>query len=235
MIRQQNFSGRDGVSFMYHIDCVFCVESTSNMSSASGTVKKRINDILDMFIDHLEGWWDEPGLIRAKFILFRDFSCCPNAIEESIFFNVENSRSEMEAYFDGIEFKGGHGYCNALEAIALALKSDWTTGGDRRRHLVFVFSNGTVRNLGESKASMSNYPSDMPVDFTQLYGWWEGSDSTLNSAYDWRKGRLAAFAPAKDPWLKMSPWSRYWLFCSDTGAGRDDDDYMVIPDMFIGT
>lgn len=22
-----------------------------------------------MFIDHLEGWWDEPGLIRAKFIL----------------------------------------------------------------------------------------------------------------------------------------------------------------------
>ena len=48
---------------------------------------------------------------------------------ETDFFNIDASEdfSLVDEFVEKIEFKDGYGYCNALEAIALALQSKWTT------------------------------------------------------------------------------------------------------------
>ena len=55
---------------------------------------------------------------------------------------------EFKKFVSSIEAcGGGNGPENALEAIALALKSEWTTSGAKRRHVIFVFSDALALSL----------------------------------------------------------------------------------------
>lgn len=218
-------------------DFVFCIEATSNMASISKEVNCFIKSIALRNIDVAE----ELGLAllrtRVKIILFRDFSCCTQPIVETKFFVFPDEKDELNAYIDNIEYKGGYGYCNALEAIALALKSDWTTEGTRRRHCVGVFSNGKVRSLGGNQMLLSKYPPNMPTDITQLSAWWEGEGLPVDSSYKRNIGYLLAFVPCAEPWIRLQSWNRYWPIFSSNGAGVGvcDIDIQSAFDMLYGS
>jgi hypothetical protein len=195
----------------YYVDIVMCIDATASMSPIINEVKANILSFYQRYIDSMEEEDKDIAQVRIKVIAFRDYGC-PDAepMEQSGFFVMPEQSDEFRAFIDSIEAKGGFGGPeNALEAIAYALKSDWTTEGAKRRHIILVFSDAPALPLG-ARADSPFYPSDMPADLPQPGAWWEGTDQTLSSTYQPSAGRLVAFVPVVSPWTEMQAWNRYW-------------------------
>ncbi|MBQ7563289.1 MAG: hypothetical protein IJT16_04790, partial [Lachnospiraceae bacterium] len=119
-------------------------------------------------------------------------------------------------------------------AIALALKSDWTTGGSKRRHAILVFSDAPALPLGDRK-NCAGYPDGMPADIAELGSWWEGTTQTLSGSYQAKAGRLVAFVPNAEPWTEMQAWNRYWPAFSPAGTGLAEVDIQSAIDLMVGS
>lgn len=221
--------------YEFYVDVVMCVDGTASMSPIIEEIKKRVLSFSSEFADVMEEIDKPVAQIRIKVIVFRDFSCDEEPMVESPFYLLPDQSEEFSKYVNSIEAKGGkevksgkNEASNALEAIALAIKSDWTTGGSRRRHIVMVFSDAPALPLGERTASAS-YPSDIPVDIARLGSWWEGNDQTLSSTYQAKAGRLVAFVPNAEPWNELQVWNRYWpAFCNEFSSETVRDFFNAI-------
>lgn len=161
--------------------------------------------------------------IRVGIIAFGDLSI--SEFNKSGFFNYYNNeeRANLQKFCRTIklEFLGDGGTVDALEALASALNSEWTSNGIRRRHIIIMLNQHTCSALGAHKAS-EYYPDNMPVDFLQLTAWWEGTEATSRNAYQPRAGRLVAIVPNADPWTELQAWNRYWpAFINSTEGFAD--------------
>lgn len=219
----------------YNVDIVMCIDATASMAPIIEEVKGNAISFYQKFIDSMEENDKEVEQLRIKVIVFRDYGCDDEPMVESEFFSLPAQNEEFRAFVNGIEAKGGGDSPeNALEAIALALKSDWTTGGSKRRHAVLVFSDAPALSLGE-RASAASYPAGMPTDIAQLGAWWEGTDQTLTSTYQPKAGRLVAFVPNAEPWTELQAWNRYWPAFSAAGTGLPDVDIQSAIDLMVGS
>ncbi len=219
----------------YYVDIVMCIDATGSMGPIINEVKENAISLCHRFHDAMEENDKEVAQLRIKVISFRDYGCDDEPMVESQFYTLPAQNDEFKAFVNGIEAKGGgDGPENALEAIALALKSDWTTGGEKRRHVVLVFSDAEALPLGE-RATSASYPSGMPASIAQLGSWWEGTDQTLSSTYQVKAGRLVAFVPNAEPWTELQAWNRYWPAFSNAGAGLEDVDIQTVIDLMVGS
>ena len=148
----------------------------------------------------------------------------------SRFFSLPEESEQLYEFLDGVEIYGGQLQSNALEAISLALKSDWTTGGVFRRHIVTVATAAPVSTLGEKK-ECEGYPVEMPRDLTELQQLWEGVREYDNSTFSPKASRLIAFVPYESPWVEMQDFCRYWVAFAGPGSFSDPDDVSI--DEFI--
>ena len=173
--------------------------------------------------------------LRIKVIVFRDYICDSEPMVESEFFTLPAQNAAFRSFVAGIEAcGGGDGPENALEAIALALKSKWTTSGSKRRHAILVFSDAPALALGE-RSDCPNYPTGLPKNIAQLGAWWEGTDQSLGSTYQPKAGRLVAFVPNAEPWTELQAWNRYWPAFSPAGTGLPDVDIQSAIDLMVGS
>lgn len=219
----------------YNVDIVMCIDGTASMRPIIDQVKANALSFYKKFVDAMEENDKKAEALRIKVIVFRDYGCDDQPIEESDFFTLPDQADEFNAYVNGIEVKGGGDLPeNALEAIALALKSKWTTGGNKRRHAILVFTDAAALPLGE-RAACSGYPAGMPADLAELGAWWEGTEQTLDSTYQPKAGRLVAFAPNAYPWTDIQAWNRYWPAFSQAGNGLSDVDIQSAIDLLVGS
>lgn len=219
----------------YYVDIVMCIDATGSMAPIIGEVKSNAMSFYQRFLDSMEENDKEVAQLRIKVIAFRDYGCDADPMRESQFFTLPDENEAFKAFVSGIEAQGGGDAPeNALEAIALALKSDWTTGGSKRRHAILVFSDAPALPLG-ARAASPQYPSGMPKDIAQLGAWWEATDQTLGSTYQAKAGRLIAFVPNAEPWTEISAWNRYWPAFSPAGTGLEDVDIQSAIDLMVGS
>ena len=101
---------------------------------------------------------------------------------------------------------------NGLEALALAMKSDWVREGTVRRHIILLWTDSAPVLLGTGTFS-SSYPSDMPADLAELHEWWEGQEM------DSKAKRIIIFAPDVYPWSDMIDWQN--LFHQESSSGGE--------------
>ena len=221
----------------WQIDVVICIDGSSSMNPFIDEFKKNAVSFYQTFMEKMRDEEQYVSKVRSKVIVFRDYGCDDEPMVESKFFTLPDENDAFRNLVTSIEAKGGGGGSeNALEAIALALKSDWTTGGRRRRHVILVLSDAAALPLkAEGRVDSPNYPSGMPDDIAQLAAWWEGTDQTLGSAYLPKAGRLVAFVPKCEPWIKMQSWNRYWPAFSKAGEGLGDVDIQSIVDLMVGS
>lgn len=227
----------------YAVDFVMCIDATSSMEPYLEEAKK---NALVYYEKVLEGIKFEYGLdtekdifnlvgpTRVKIIVFRDADVDPVPFKESRFYNMPDELPLLEKYLGTIKVRGPETHhSNALEAIALALKSDWTNEASRRRHVIAVYTNTTAHPLGrEYKTAF--FPKGMPKDLDELGAWWEGTSWGLGSTYQPKSGRLIAFAPNTYPWDELQKWNRYWPAFSPAGRGLEDVDIQLAVDiMFV--
>ena len=208
----------------YNIDIVMCIDGTGSMGHIINEVKENALSFYKKFIDAMNKEGKTASEVRVKVIVFRDYKDDPVPMEESRFFTLPDDDVEFNDFVKNIRATGGGDYPeNALEAISLALKSDWTTGGTKQRHAILVFSDAAALDFAD-RASCPGYPEGMPKDLTQLGEWWEGVDQTLGSPYKPSAGRLVCFVPNAYPWNEMQLWNRYWPTFSAAGTGLSDVD-----------
>ena len=223
-----------GQGMEYFVDIVMCIDATGSMGPIIGEVKSNAMSFYQKFLESMEDNDKEVSQLRIKVISFRDFGRDPEPITESQFFTLPEQNAEFEACVNGIEAKGGGDIPeNALEALALALKSDWTTGGDNRRHVILMFSDAPALPLGAR--SGGSYPAGMPSDLAQLGAWWSGTDQSIDSTFQPEKGRLVAFVPNAEPWEDLQAWNRYWPAFSPAGSGLDTVDIQAAIDLLVGS
>lgn len=207
------------------IDIVFCIDLTAG---AKYLLEQFKNNFLDLITDVRNSFEPIRGHIskfRARIVSFRDF-VEEEALFESDFYENPNDNEEFLRIINSLGAYGGGDIAeNALEAIALALKSDWTTEGDMRRHIICVITDAPALELGE-RNQYPNYPSDMPKDIKELTSWYQEGIGTL----DHRGRRFILFAPDDYTWMPVSDWDYCWHIHTDSDSDIEEN-LRAIPDM----
>ena len=213
-----NFSGQ---GMDYNVDIVMCIDATGSMSSIIEEVKANALSFYQKFVDEMEAQ-DPPKSVqqlRIKVIAFRDYGVDSEPMVESKFFVLPEDNEAFHDFVNGIEALGGGDEPeSSLEALALAMKSDWVRTGSVRRHVVIMYTDASALPL-EARAGQAGYPSDMPKDLAGLRDMWEGQ------YMEKRAKRLLIFAPDTEPWSDMGvDWTNAFHTASKAGAGCDDTD-----------
>ena len=221
----------------YSADIIMCIDSTGSMTPCLNTVKQQAKTFYADFVAAMEESGRKIEKLRIKVIDFRDYgdSHAP-AMTESRFFEFGedvNESAEFSAYVDGIQpLYGGDIPENALESIALAMKSDWTTEGTKRRHIIVVFTDAPALKFSD-RAGVAGYPTGMPKDLTELQEWWEGASQDFDSTYELDAGRLVIFAPDAEPWTEFQTWERTWYATTAPGEGMKEVDMDMIMQLLV--
>ncbi len=209
-----------GQGLDYNVDIVMCIDATGSMASIINEVKANALSFYRKFVDEMEAQEPPKSVqqLRIKVIAFRDYGVDSEPMVESKFFVLDEEGDQFHEFVDRIEATGGGDEPeNSLEALALAMKSDWVRTGAVRRHVIMMFTDASALPLGARKGK-GGYNADLPADMAELREMWEGQ------AMEKRAKRLLVFAPDCTPWSDMVDWSNTFHTASKAGAGCDDTD-----------
>jgi len=217
----------------YCVDIVMCIDATGSMSPIIEEVKASALTLYQSFVDGMEEEDKSVEQLRIKVIVFRDYICDSKPMIESEFFVLPEQNAAFRNFVSSIEAcGGGDGPENALEAIALALKSDWTRVAGKKRHAIVVFTDAPALALGE-RAGCPGYPEGMPKNLAQLGAWWEGTEQSV--IVNQKAKRLFVFAPNAEPWTDLQAWNQAWLTFSAAGTGLNDVQMQEVVSVMVGS
>ena len=211
-----------GQGLNYSVDLVMCIDGTGSMYDIIDDVKTKALSFYPMFVEAMEAAGKSVQELRVKLITFRDYECDSEPMQVSPFYALGGDCDESEdfnKFASSIEAVGGGDAAeNALEAIALAFKSDWTKTGAVRRHIVMVYTDAPALELG-ARAGCPGYPTDLPKNLAELHELWEGQDMEP------RAKRLLMFAPDTEPWTELTTWAQAFHLASiKAGADATNED-----------
>lgn len=237
-------------SLKYHVDICFVVDTTGSMGKLIQTVK---NNILRFYPDLAQVAEDKGKAIsqlRIKVIGFKNYQYDgANTMTVSNFYTLQNEaqmeseENELKSLVDSLEAVGGSGSHeqgfaeNGIEALVLAMKSDWDMGGDKRRHIIVLFSDVAPVPIDVAKSlGGSNYPQEMPATLDEVTDLWEAEQgSVMNKA----SKRLCLFAPddgETGSWSQIgNNWEEVVWFPTAAGDGLNDTDYKTILDAIMNS
>ena len=219
----------------YNVDIVMCIDATGSMAPIINEVKNNAMSFHQKFAMAMEDADKSVDMLRVKVIVFKDYICDSDPMRESKFFELPAESAAFRDFVTSIEpMGGGDAPENALEAIALALKSDWTTMYGKKRHAILVFTDAPALAFGE-RTDCPGYPAGMPKTLGELGAWWEGTDQEFDSTYKPSAGRLVVFAPNAEPWTELAAWNRYWHAPSKGDGGLDDINMSMVIDLLVGS
>lgn len=206
-----------------NVDIVFVIDATRSMQTTIDMVKASAIS----FHENLNTCLESAGRIiknlRIKVIWFRDFYYDGKyAYGESKFFELPEEREEFRDFVDNIhEAGGGDEAESALEALTLAMRSDFVQEGEKKRHIIVLFTDAEahafedydilVEEAAKNGCKPEMYPENMPKDISGFYSIWQG-DSTNQDALGLEENstkldstgrRLVLFAPNAYPWTDM--------------------------------
>lgn len=212
----------------YEVDLVFCIDATGSMTPILDTVK---NNALNFYQD-FKNTMDEKGKkvsqLRIRVISFRDyFYDKDKAMMVTNFFSLPDMEKDFEKCVKSIVADGGGDDPeDGLEALAYAMKSDWSKGAAKKRHVIVVWSDAGTHDLGFGQ-SVSNYPKGMPKDFNELTKWWGTRQQP--GFMDESAKRLLIFAPEKPGWTTIREnWNNVIHVETEAGTGLQSCEYSEI-------
>ncbi len=212
----------------YGVDLVFCIDSTGSMDHIIDTVKNNALNFYQDFMNVMNEKNKHVESLRVRLISFKDYYYDrENAMMVTDFFNLPEQAEDFKECVSSIEAEGGGDDPeDGLEALAFAMKSQWSTDAPKRRHVIVVWSDEAAHDLGFGKAA-PNYPRGMAKDFNELTRWW-GSRSQPG-VMDESAKRLLIFAPDKNGWNQISEnWNNVIMYESEAGNGLAECDYSQI-------
>ena len=212
----------------YAVDIVFCIDVTGSMTPIIDTVKANALRFYDDVQSNLTEKGKNVDQLRVRVLAFRDFAADGSAaLQESPFYELPGERAAFSDFVEGLIAEGGGDAPESgLEAVALAINSDWTSVGDRRRQVIVVWTDQPARPLDPS-ALPADISARVPADFSALTDLWENEQGPMGSSAK----RLILFAPDGPGWSDVSGvWENVVHHPSQAGGGLSDVDYATIVD-----
>ena len=215
----------------YNIDLVMCIDGTGSMSPYIEEVKRNALSYRKKLVEQMERNDRNLAALRIKVIVFRDYAVDKNPMVISPFFTLSDDQNDESAMFNAfvqnIEATGGGDSPeNALEALAYAIKSDWSHPEGRYRQVIQLFTDAPALPLKE-RAFSKKYPNDLPADFDELTELWHSMSP--------RAKRLYIFAPDAPGWNQFNEWERTLLTYTNAGVGCGEIDIENLITMVLGS
>jgi hypothetical protein len=205
----------------YQIDMVLCIDCTGSMRGTLQAVKDSALDFQRMFQTRMRDKGKIITGMRVRVVAFRDIFADDPAFEVSDFFNLEFESEQFKDFLSGLKAKGGGGDGpeSALEAVSIALNSEWSTEADRLRHVVVMWTDALPHPLerGAEQHTQSPFRSSIAEDLNQLTDWW---NDRQNDRIRHEAKRFVIFAPEKGVWIDIAEnWDQTVFLPSVAGKG----------------
>src|SRR5215204_6043014 len=223
---QSSLSAPRGLS--YAVDIVFCIDVTGSKTPIIDQVKANALRFYDDVQTNLTAKGKNVDELRVRVIAFRDFAADGEAaMQESPFYRLPAEQSGFSEFVNGLIAEGGGDAPESgLEAVALAMNSEWTSRGDRRRQVVVVWTDQPAHPL-EPTLVPAELRTRVPADFSALTDLWEDAQGPLGAS----SKRLILFAPDGPGWSDISAvWENVVHHPSRAGGGLSEVDYGTIID-----
>jgi len=213
----------------YNVDLVFCIDATGSMRPVLDAVKENALHFYNDVMESMEKKHKSVNNLRVRIVMFRDYYADgDNAMLTTDFFTLPDETREFEEAIRSIEpYGGGDEPEDGLEALAYAIRSDWTNEGIKNRSVIVVWTDASTHPIGFASAD-PNYPRNMARSFSELTEWW--GDEQIESPYIRNNAkRLILFAPDKPYWADISnSWNNVLHYPSKAGKGLEEFTYMEI-------
>jgi hypothetical protein len=212
----------------YAVDIVFTIDVTGSMTPILDQVKTNALRFYEDVQKNLTEKGKNVDHLRVRVVAFRDLEFDgPAALDDSPFFKLPDEQDAFSAFVNGLVPEGGGDAPESgLEALAVAIHSDWTTAGDRRRQVIVVWTDQPAQQLGAA-APPPEYADRIPKDFNELTDLWENEQGTMRAS----SKRLILFAPDGPGWSDISSvWENVVHHPSKAGEGLSEVDYGTIVD-----
>lgn len=205
------------------VDVVMCIDATVSMSAILDDIRSEASEFCQSVEKALIAKGKTLEQLRVKVIAFRDFAFDKKPIEESKFFVLPKDTDKYIKFLSGLKTYGGGDLPeNALEALVLAMKSDWLVGKENYEQLIYMYTDADALMFSERK-DCNGYPAGMPADLEELASWWNnGSEGTASF-----KGKLIAFVPDTETWRKVGQMERCRMSYYNEPSDEVDLDKLI--------
>jgi hypothetical protein len=207
----------------YAVDIVFAIDVTASMAPFLDDAKLAAMSFYDDLNAKMKLLGKEVSQVRARVVAYRDFLHQPvDALAETSFFRLPEERAALDGEIKELEPLGGDDEPESgLEALVVAMRSDWERRLDRRRHVIVVVTDAPAHPIeAGARAAPAGYPPDMPATFAELTDLWE---ERQRGPMEWSAKRLLLYAPEVEPWTTISElWTNVLHFTSNAGDGLDE-------------
>lgn len=208
----QDMLGAGDMMIDTNVDIVFVIDATESMQPLIDKVKSLTLSFREELEKGLEKNKRKIKNLRIKVIIFRDYYVDDRyAMEESRFYILPEENRDFHNYVSNIRAGGGGDEPESgLEALALALRSDFVKEGSRKRHVIVLFTDASAHEFEQQKDGVpSNYPTKMYRNLGDLYQTWGTGQDALGVSLDLPAQmsrdakRMVLFAPSLYPWNEM--------------------------------
>lgn len=222
----------------YNVDIVFCIDCTESMDNILNIVKARALNFYADVQSTMKSKGKEIDQLRVRVVAFRDYLAYDEEIRKKAhvnepmlitdFFNLPLDSHKLEVSVKSLQpIGGGDEPEDGLEALAYAVRSDWTTTGSKDRHIIVLWTDQKPHKLGFGRAA-TKYPKGMAQDIGELTEWW-GDKYEPGLMPEQSAKRLILFAPNEGEWATISEtWDNVLHLPSKAGDHLQDVDYQTI-------
>ncbi len=212
----------------YHVDLVLVVDGTASMKAFIRAVKRDGRRFPRRLAAEMEHRGRRIAELRVRLVTFRDVrDHGRHAIEQTYFYEMPAEEQNFENAVQDIQLLNGRTYPESgLVGLAVAVNSRWTRLGDRRRHVVCVWSDDEPHSLeSEQRYLPPELRAVVPPTLDALTDIWEGALEATGK-------RLLVFAPGGGAWKSLAEnWSNCLLVPSRAGRGLEEQT----TDMVVAT
>ena len=212
------------------VDIVFCIDCTGSMGPTIDWVKKKVLDFPGELKEALGRKDVTLHGMRIRVVAFRDLRNDLDAMEASVFFQMEKlkEKENFEKCITKLVPRGGGDEPESgLEALAIACNSDWVQTGDKHRHIIVMFTDASAHRLEDRVGSVpARFSCLMPDSLDELTDIWDGGQAVMLKR---PARRLIIFGPDAYPWNTIADaWGQTVYLPSQAGKGLEDVEYSTI-------
>lgn len=234
----------------YNVDIVMCIDATGSMGSLLDTVKRNALKFYDDLTAAMALKGKYVKELRARVIAFRDYLADgENAMLVTDFYSLPSEAKEFAQALGTLQpFGGGDDAEDGLEALAFAIRSNWTHA-PHSRHVIVVWTDDATHELGfgsdadngsylvqnhnlsssQVRENAERYPTKMAKSFAELSEWW--GDAEQPGLMNQSAKRLLLYAPDVKYWSAISDhWNMVIHYTSKAGNGLQELEYTEIID-----
>lgn len=223
----------------YKIDIAFVIDATGSMGPIMASVKASALSLGDQIVKALSDAKKPVEQLRMRVIDFADYATeADDAIHQTDFYTMPADKQKFTDAINNIQYdrRGGDIPENALEALFIAMNSDWVplAKGEKGRHIIIMMTDAYPLKLHERDGSMGYVADDFPSNVQELQNIWDAAGSQdATTSLSRKNRRLILFVPDGDDgaghgWGDVLGWDYAATKIVDPAKGLDGIDMSYI-------